>query len=267
MKRHRGFTLIELLVVVSIIALLIAILLPSLSKGMAIAKRAACASNLHQQMLAMKMYTANNRLFYPGGHAGTGTAGDMTWASRIRAYAGNDYSVFNCQAEESPFHWQKTEGSGLKARWGYDQDERHVFPSSAQAGAKGLTGFSYGYNDWGIQEFTTPHLGGGNYVDSSPPPGYEWGELKMTRVKSPSEWILLADSTPDHVWDYIIDGGDPPNYLSEQPGNRHLGGPNVACGDGHVEWNQQEFWLAKNENMGRRWNSDNQSHPEHAFWY
>ncbi len=60
-----GFTLIEVLVVVAIIALLISILIPSLSRARDQAKRAACASNLHQQLLAMSSYSADHKNFLP----------------------------------------------------------------------------------------------------------------------------------------------------------------------------------------------------------
>ena len=55
-----GFTLIELLVVVSIVALLIAIMLPALGKAREQAKRSSCLSNLHQTHLAFAYYAQEN---------------------------------------------------------------------------------------------------------------------------------------------------------------------------------------------------------------
>jgi prepilin-type N-terminal cleavage/methylation domain-containing protein/prepilin-type processing-associated H-X9-DG protein len=54
--RKRAFTLIELLVVVAIIALLIAILLPSLGKAQQQAKLAACKSNIKMIMIGAQAY-------------------------------------------------------------------------------------------------------------------------------------------------------------------------------------------------------------------
>jgi prepilin-type N-terminal cleavage/methylation domain-containing protein len=53
---RKGFTLIELLIVVAIIALLLAILLPSLGEAKARARRTTCASNLRQIGVAIYNY-------------------------------------------------------------------------------------------------------------------------------------------------------------------------------------------------------------------
>lgn len=57
MQRQKGFTLIELLVVVSIIALLVAILVPTLEGARRQAKLVVCSSNLHQIGLGLMIYT------------------------------------------------------------------------------------------------------------------------------------------------------------------------------------------------------------------
>jgi len=62
-----GFTLIELLVVISIIALLIAILLPALSKARAAAKRTMCLSSIRQTQLSVITYATDSKEYLPTG--------------------------------------------------------------------------------------------------------------------------------------------------------------------------------------------------------
>lgn len=64
-RSPNGFTLIELLVVISIIALLISILLPSLGKARATADRMGCMSNLRQIGVANLAYTNDHRGHMP----------------------------------------------------------------------------------------------------------------------------------------------------------------------------------------------------------
>jgi prepilin-type N-terminal cleavage/methylation domain-containing protein len=64
-KKKEGFTLIELLVVISIIALLVSILLPSLNQARETAKRVLCLSNLKQMGLGTFQYVGDNKDLLP----------------------------------------------------------------------------------------------------------------------------------------------------------------------------------------------------------
>jgi prepilin-type N-terminal cleavage/methylation domain-containing protein len=67
-EKRQGFTLVELLVVIGIIALLIGILLPTLSRAREAAKRAVCLSNIRELGNALRLYSAQFKDQIPIGY-------------------------------------------------------------------------------------------------------------------------------------------------------------------------------------------------------
>src|SRR5438477_858890 len=76
----RAFTLVELLVVIGIIALLLALLLPTLSRARESARRTQCLANIAELGRAVLLYAHDNKDHLPD--AGSGNAPDALLSPR-----------------------------------------------------------------------------------------------------------------------------------------------------------------------------------------
>ena len=90
----RGFTLIELLVVIAVIAILAAMLMPTLVRSLATAQSASCKSNLHQLHGAFLMYVNGYQTLLP---AAGRPPGYLYWFDGLSPYLQDD-GVFSCAA-------------------------------------------------------------------------------------------------------------------------------------------------------------------------
>ncbi|MBN2181542.1 MAG: prepilin-type N-terminal cleavage/methylation domain-containing protein [Sedimentisphaerales bacterium] len=101
MYKRKGFTLIELLVVIAIIALLMSILMPSLSLVKKHAKTVVCGTNLHQWTYFFTMYTQDHNGKF---QAGVGPDHRYHWFNALRPYYKNDKSIMCCPTAKKPLY-------------------------------------------------------------------------------------------------------------------------------------------------------------------
>ena len=73
-RRKSGFTLVELLVVISIIAVLMALLLPAVQNSRESARRTQCKNNMKQLGIAIHAYAETHSLLPPGVGGTSGSA-------------------------------------------------------------------------------------------------------------------------------------------------------------------------------------------------
>ena len=85
--RIRAFTLVELLVVLSILAVLIAMLMPAIGQAREVSKRIVCASNLRQIGVAFGSYLADTKGAYPTSGYANGTP-HWSWDAALHRYLG-----------------------------------------------------------------------------------------------------------------------------------------------------------------------------------
>ena len=113
MSQRRAFTLVELLVVIGIIALLIAVLLPSLRRARESANRVSCASNMRQIGTAFMMYTADHKGYFPRPAVSSQPEDWIYWQggrnlndSRIAPYIGRKFNekLFFCPSDDLLSH-------------------------------------------------------------------------------------------------------------------------------------------------------------------
>ncbi|MBX3317680.1 MAG: DUF1559 domain-containing protein [Phycisphaeraceae bacterium] len=88
----RGFSLIEVLVAISIIALLISIMIPALSKARDAGRAAMCLSNQRQLGIAMNLYANSNNGFVPREGVDNVTRERPPWAVALRPYIDSSIS-------------------------------------------------------------------------------------------------------------------------------------------------------------------------------
>lgn len=221
----RGFTLVELLVVISIIALLVAVLLPALGRAREASRRVICGNNVKQFVLAVHVYSndEDNRPPNANPNYGSGPSyyGRYIFVNTRRYLLATEYGLESVEAWMCP--------SGL--------DERN--------------------RAWRTHKQKWPRLNGVSYDNnqSVSPYGYLIGGVHDGRKGIPNQVgfkaLLYLDNAEEPTqrivwWDAIKPDGAQTAGLTNSwtsANNHHNGafaseGGNYGMVDGHVEWRQ-----------------------------
>jgi prepilin-type N-terminal cleavage/methylation domain-containing protein len=147
MNPRRAFTLIELLAVIAIIGLLAALLLSAVSGAKSNAERTACANNLRQIDLALRMYSDDSSDAAPKSPGTAEATLSLTgYKKLIRKYLGlhglrsSRPNLFVCPADT--FHYEDLTRRPRYVPQGLWEQPISDFSSYAFNGGNEMTGFS-----------------------------------------------------------------------------------------------------------------------------
>ncbi|MFO7957003.1 MAG: prepilin-type N-terminal cleavage/methylation domain-containing protein [Candidatus Brocadiia bacterium] len=224
----KAFTLIELLVVIAIIAILAAMLMPSLSRARAQARESNCRGNLRNQGLSLAMLRNDKGGVYPGlvDYTGQDAAQDgeylgeadamdpETWVEPVEPF----YAIYTYSDSVDIFDdpgWKQNETSDFC--WGAPR----VVDGSPVAGCR------YGEIDPAIDWGGYGGDGYGTIVTGSE---YLFDYGRIAKNSASGRVIMACAPRLDHIWGA--------NY-GRIP-HAHSGGSNVLHHDGAVSWAPKE---------------------------
>ena len=179
MRKIRGFTLVELLVVIGIIAVLISILLPALTKARQAAISVACLFNLRQLGMAAGMYATDNRDVMPAWDTyywvGSSFNGSQSWwPYQLANYLGRKDFAYNNKTRNKVSLYQcpaADQANGFNGWWNDNCPVNYAISVLSSSGMHYTTNW-----DW--------HNQGG-------PRKYFW--LKRNMVKQPETFWVFGD--------------------------------------------------------------------------
>jgi len=233
-QRALAFTLIELLVVISIIAILAALLLPSLGRAKEEGRRINCVSNQRQLTICWEMYAddnqgilaPNNWIDYVGGASG----GDNKSISWCNGNALMDTTTSNLQSGLL-FPYDRSVGI-----YHCPSDMSTIVDANGNPLPQARTrSYNMSQSVNGLGLYVDPALNSGFPVDVTQP-CFE----KLTQVTNPPPARLFVFIDENELTLFDDQFGYPmPNYgygvWFDMPSNRHNQSANLSFADGHVE--------------------------------